>query len=270
MDRQQRHERNIPMAREATTLLKPNDPAPFTIDNAEGRSPFLLIADHAGSRVPESLGGLGLTAADRARHIAVDIGTRGVGRALAHLLDAPFIHQTYSRLVIDCNRDPGHEDAIAIQSDGTYIIGNGALDDAARQARIAAIHTPYHAAISAMLDARQAAGTETILLSLHSFTPKLGGFIRPWHVGVLHWLGRTDFAIAMLAQLQGDKAICVGDNAPYRMDATDYTAPLHAFPRNLRYAEIEIRQDLISDHDGQAHWAGKLQEATTSAWRQLP
>lgn len=255
------------MTREATTLLSPDDPAPFDIDNVRGRSPFLLVGDHAGSGIPESLGDLSLNAADRARHIAVDIGTRGVGRALAQLLDAPFIHQTYSRLVIDCNRDPGHEDAIAIQSDGTSIIGNSALDDADRQARTEAVHTPYHAAISAMLDARQAADTETILLSLHSFTPQLDGFIRPWHVGVLHWLGRTDFAMAMVEQLRGDKAICVGDNAPYSMDATDYTVPLHAFPRKLRYAEIEIRQDLISDHSGQVHWAEKIQKAATSAWR---
>ncbi|WP_311271202.1 N-formylglutamate amidohydrolase [Sphingobium sp. WCS2017Hpa-17] len=255
------------MAGEAAILLGPDNPAPFAIDNAEGRSPFLLVGDHAGAAIPASLGDLGLTAADRARHIAIDIGTRGVGRALAHLLDAPFIHQTYSRLVIDCNRDPGHENAIAIQSDGTYITGNSALDDAARQARIAAIHTPYHAAISAMLDARQTAGTETILLSLHSFTPKLNGIVRPWQIGVLHWLGRTDFATAMLAQLQGDQAIYVGDNAPYRMDATDYTIPLHAFPRDLRYAEIEIRQDLVSDHSGQAHWAEQIQKAATSAWR---
>lgn len=253
------------MAEEAAILLSPDDPAPFAIDNAQGRSPFLLIGDHAGSAVPERLGDLGLTAADRARHIAVDIGVRGFGRELAHLLDAPFIHQTYSRLVIDCNRDPLHEEAIAIQSDGTSIIGNSALDVAARKARTEAIHTPYHAAISAILDARQTAGTETILLSLHSFTPKLDGFVRPWHVGVLHWLGRTDFAMAMIAKLQGDKAICVGDNAPYRMDATDYTVPLHAFSRDLRYAEIEIRQDLISDHGGQAYWAGKIQKAVTSA-----
>lgn len=253
------------MAREATTLLGPDDPTPFAIDNAEGRSPFLLVGDHAGAAIPAALGDLGLKSADRARHIAVDIGVREFGRELASLLDAPFIHQTYSRLVIDCNRDPGHEDVIAIQSDGTSIIRNGALDNAARQARIAAIHTPYHAAISAMLDARLAAGIETILLSLHSFTPKLNGVARPWHIGVLHWLGCTDFAIAMVAQLQSDNAICVGDNAPYRMDATDYTAPLHAFPRNLRYAEIEIRQDLISDDEGQLHWAGEIHKSAMSA-----
>lgn len=255
------------MAKQAATLLGPDDSAPFAIDNAEGRSPFLLVGDHAGSAIPLTLGHLGLAAIDRTRHIAIDIGVRGLGRELARLLDAPFIHQTYSRLVIDCNRDPGHDDAIAIQSDGTSITGNGALDDAARHARIAAIHTPYHAAISAMLDARQAAGIETILLSLHSFTPKLNGLVRPWHIGVLHWLGRTDFAMAMVAQLQGDKAICVGDNAPYRMDATDYTIPLHAFSRDLPYAELEIRQDLISDHSGQAHWAVQIQKAARWAWR---
>lgn len=253
------------MAGEAATLLGPDDPAPFAIDNAEGRSPFLLIGDHAGSAVPERLGDLGLTAGDRARHIAVDIGTRGLGRELARLLDAPFIHQAYSRLVVDCNRDPAREDAVPIKSDGTYIIGNGALDDAARQARIVPIHSPYHGAIAAILNARHQAGMTTILLALHSFTPVLNGSVRPWDVGVLHWHGRTDFAKAMLCAFQGDNAICVGDNQPYRMDSTDYSIPLHAIGRDLPYAELEVRQDLISDDKGQLHWAGEIHRAAMSA-----
>ncbi|MBT2246344.1 MULTISPECIES: N-formylglutamate amidohydrolase [Sphingobium] len=257
------------MAPEATTLLGPNDPPPFAIDNAEGSSAFLLIGDHAGTAVPAALGDLGITAADRARHIFVDIGVRGLGRQLACLLDAPFIHQTYSRLVIDCNRDPAHPDAIVARSDGTFIPGNDALKDAVKQARVAAVHTPYHAAIAGILDARQAAGRDTVLISLHSFTPILNDFQRPWEIGVLHWLGRTDFARTMLSRLQSEKTRCVGDNEPYRMDSTDYTIALHAFARNLRYAEIEIRQDLIKDYDGQNFWTKEIQKAAISAWRTI-
>ncbi|WP_298394617.1 N-formylglutamate amidohydrolase [Sphingobium sp.] len=253
------------MAREATTLLGPDDPTPFAIDNAEGRSPFLLIGDHAGAAIPAALGDLGLTAEDRARHIAIDIGVRGLGRELARLLDAPFIHQAYSRLVIDCNRDPAREDAVPIQSDGTTITGNCALNDIALGARISAIHAPYHAAIAAMLDARYQAGMKTILLALHSFTPMLNGSVRPWDVGVLHWHGRTDFAKAMLCAFEDSSAICVGDNQPYRMDSTDYSIPLHAIGRDLPYAELEVRQDLISDDKGQLHWAGEIHRTAMSA-----
>lgn len=253
------------MAREATTLLGPDDPTPFAIDNAEGRSPFLLIGDHAGAAIPKTLGDLGLTAADRSRHISIDIGVRGLGRELARLLDAPFIHQAYSRLVVDCNRDPEREDAVPVQSDGTTITGNCALNDTDLSARISAIHAPYHAAIAAMLDTRHKAGMTTILLALHSFTPTLDGHVRPWDVGVLHWLGRTDFAKAMLFAFQGDSSICVGDNEPYRMDSTDYSVPHHAIGNDLPYAELEVRQDLISDQKGQRHWAGRIHRAAMSA-----
>lgn len=254
----------------AKNMLGPGDPAPFEAYNAKGRSPFLLVGDHAGSAIPTALGDLGLGAADRTRHIAVDIGTYGLGHMLAELFDASFIHQSYSRLVIDCNRNPARADAIPIMSDGSRIAGNEGLDDAARTARINAIHSPYHAAIADAIDRRQAEGRETILLSLHSFTPVLKGFARPWAVGVLHWLGRIDFAQAMLAVLTSDPSLCVGDNEPYRMDATDYTVPRHAFAGHLRYAELEIRQDLIGDGEGQRTWADRIHKAATTALSRLP
>lgn len=251
--------------RTADDILGPDDPAPFGVFNAAGASPFLLIGDHAGSAIPTPLGDLGLTAVDRGRHIAIDIGVYGMGHALAELLDAPFLHQHYSRLVIDCNRDPDLPDAIPALSDGSRIGGNEGLDAAARAARIAAIHTPYHAAIAALIAERQAAGRDTILLSLHSFTPVMGGIARPWEVGVLYWQGRTDFAQAMLAALREDATLTVGDNAPYQMDATDYTVPRHAFPHGLRYAEMEVRQDLIGDAAGQHEWAERLARTARTA-----
>ncbi|KQM19778.1 N-formylglutamate amidohydrolase [Novosphingobium sp. Leaf2] len=249
----------------ANMVLGPDDPIPVGVLNAEGTSPFLLIGDHAGWAIPKTLGDLGLGAVDRERHIALDIGVLGLGQALSAALDAPFVHQAYSRLVVDCNRNPGHADAVPAISDGTAIPGNHGLETAARQARIAAIHRPYHAALADVLDARQAAGRPTILLSLHSFTPVMAGIPRPWHVGILHWAGQNAFALALRDALATDPSITVGDNVPYAMDETDYTVPLHAFPRGLPYAEIEVRQDLIPMRDDQSSWAARLRAAAQSA-----
>lgn len=251
--------------RTAENLLGPGDPLPFGLFNAEGGSPFLLIGDHAGAAIPGALGDMGLSAADRARHIAIDIGVYGLGHALARRLDAPFLHQSYSRLVIDCNRDPAHAGAIPALSDGTVIGGNADLDLAEKAKRVRAIHRSYHQAMADLIAARTAAGRETILLSLHSFTPVLNGHVRPWNIGLLHWQGRTDFALSMLDQLQSIAGVVVGDNEPYAMDATDYTVPLHAFSNGLRYAEIEVRQDLIQDAGGQALWAERITSAAQGA-----
>lgn len=239
-------------------LLGPDDPPPFSIINPEGRASFLLIGDHAGDAVPASLNGLGVSTADRARHIGRDIGTARLGTLLAEALDAAFVAQTYSRLVIDCNRDPDAADAMPAVSDGTAIPANAMLSAAERAARIAAIHAPYHAAIAALIAHRTADGRPPVLVALHSFTPVMAGIARPWHVGVLHEGGDTRFARAMLAALWAEPDLTVGDNEPYRMDATDHSVPRHAFPAGLLYLELEIRQDLLVSGADVAGWSARL------------
>lgn len=233
------------------TLLNPQDPNPVLKSlGGMAASPFVLVGDHAGAAVPAALGELGLSAHDRARHIALDIGVEALGGALARRLGATFVSQSYSRLVVDCNRDPADPAWIAEESDGTAISGNADLSDVEREARRNQIFEPYHRAIGELLDGRAAAGIETVFVSLHSFTPVLGGERRPWEIGVLHDDRRDDFALAVLALLRRRAEPTVGDNQPYRMDATDYTVPRHAFPRNLRYVEMEVRQDLLGGPAG--------------------
>jgi len=250
------------------SLLSADESPPVRILNPAGASPFLLLGDHAGNAIPASLGSLGLGAADLARHIAWDIGVDGLGPNLAAALDAVFIRQTYSRLVVDCNRDPGAWDAMPEVSDGTPIPGNAALTDDARAARIAAIHEPYQAAIAAELDRRHTSGMDTVIVSLHSFTPSMNGKDRPWQIGVLYGGGNTVFAKAVLELLEKRGAWTVGDNEPYAMDGIDYTIPRHAFAAGLRYVELEIRQDLLATAEQQADWsrilAAALPEALTS------
>ncbi|WP_411849976.1 N-formylglutamate amidohydrolase [Stenotrophomonas sp. LGBM10] len=242
----------------AAALLAPSDPAPFTVHQAQGRSPFLLIADHAGRQVPAALASLGLPQAELDRHIGWDIGIAGVTRALAGLLDAWAIEQTYSRLVIDCNRPPGAPGRFAPVSDHTVVPGNQALDTAAQDARVREIFDPYHQRIATELDARSAAGIPTILIAMHSFTPAMQGVARPWHAGVLYQRDAR-FAHALLHALRAEGDLVVGDNQPYAVsDATDYAIPVHAEARGLAHVELEIRQDLIADSAGQTAWAQRL------------
>lgn len=226
-------------------LLDKDEPEPLISVNPQGRgSPLFLIGDHGGRAIPRSLAGLGLDPAELDRHIAWDIGSARLGSALAELLDTPFLSQTYSRLVIDCNRDPARADAICEVSDGTRVPGNQGLAGSQRDDRVAAIFAPYHAAIGRALDDR--AGRRTVLVAVHSFTPVFQGHQRPWRFGVLH-RGDSAFSRAMLGELRtAEGEAVVGDNEPYRMDEVDYTIPHHADARDLDYLELEVRQDLIT------------------------
>jgi len=239
------------------------------VTNPGADSPFLLLGDHAGRDMPSRLGTLGLSEPDLSRHIAWDIGVAGLGPLLAARLDAPFIAQRYSRLVIDCNRDPARADSIPEVSDGSVILGNADLTPAERIARIEEVFAPYHAAIAAEIDDRVAAGLPTVVVALHSFTPVMAGFARPWRFGILH-LGASPFSDAMLARLRaepgaGPNSDDVGDNEPYKMDDVDFTIPHHAIGRGLDYVELEVRQDLLADAAGQEAIAEMLERVLPAA-----
>ncbi len=243
----------------APPLLDMQDPPPFTVHNPHGRSPFLLLADHAGQRVPAALDGLGLAQAELDRHIGWDIGIAGTTRALARRLDAFAIEQTYSRLVIDCNRPLASPALMPEASDGTVVPGNAGLTGAQRMQRIAAIHAPYHARIAAELDRRRDAGMPTLLVMMHSFTPAMNGAARPWHAGVLYHRDAR-FAHALLQSLRDEGDLVVGDNQPYSVSSTsDYAVPVHGEGRGLAHVELEIRQDLIAGEAGQQAWAARLE-----------
>ena len=234
-----------------------------------GMSDFVLAADHAGRLIPRALGTLGLDEGERSRHIAWDIGIAAVTEALSELLNATAVLQTYSRLAIDCNRAPGHPTSIPALSELTPIPGNEGLSEADRAARKRAIFDPYHIAISGLLDARKAAGRHTVLVAMHSFTPVFKSVARRVEVGVLYHHG-TKLSRIMLELLRAEGDLAVGANEPYAItDDSDYTVPVHGEGRGLDHVEIEIRQDLISDSDGQAAWARRMARLLGEADRRL-
>jgi len=243
---------------DALDLLQARDPAPLQVLRAEGNSPFVLIGDHAGQQVPARLGTLGLEQAELDRHIGWDIGIAGLADALSAQLDAIAILQTYSRLVIDCNRPLDSDSSIVEASDGTVVPGNLELGGAERSARAREIFTPYHARITRELDLRTARGQAPVLIALHSFTPRFDGVDRPWHAGVLYHRDPR-LAHALLAALRDEPDLVVGDNQPYAItDGSDYAVPVHGELRGLLHVELEIRQDLIADAQGQQAWAARL------------
>ena len=243
-------------------LIGEGDPAPVRVLRPDGASQFFLTADHAGRAIPRRLGNLGLPASELGRHIAWDVGIAGVTEKLAEALDATAVLQAYSRLVIDCNRQPAWESAIPAISELTAIPGNENIPPAEREARRSEIFVPYHECIAGLLDQRRAPGRRTVLIAMHSFTPVFKGEPRNIEIGILY---NRDARLAnILLDLLREEGgpgggLTVGDNAPYAItDASDYTVPVHGEGRGLPHVEIEIRQDLIGDELGQAAWAARL------------
>jgi len=236
-------------------LLQADEKPAFRIENEGAKSPFLLTADHAGRVIPRALGDLGVSEADLRRHIAWDIGIAGVTSHLARMLGAEAVFQTYSRLVVDCNRQPSVPSAFPVVSEATRIPGNEGLDEAGKQARLAAVFEPYHAAIRRLIAAR---AEKPVYVAMHSFTPVYLGVPRAVEVAVLYNRApRLSLALADLLREEG--GLVVGENDPYRVtDETDYGVPVHAERGGLDYVEIEIRQDLIEHEAGQLAWAARL------------
>lgn len=215
---------------------------------------ILLIADHASAFVPDDID-LGIDAALLANHIAIDIGVAEVAALLVEsgAVDAAILGGV-SRLVVDCNREEAAPGVLPIASDGHAVPGN-ALDEAAREARLARFFRPYHDHIAATIAAHRPA----MILSLHSFTPSLASHpdqARPWHVGVLY-NDDDRLAAAAIAALEAE-GMTVGDQQPYSGKLLNATMNRHAEGEGILYVGIEMRQDLVGDAAGQALFAERL------------
>ena len=249
-------------------LLAPDEPSPVLVENEAGRSPFVIVCDHASRTLPRSLGDLGLSEAELCSHIAWDIGAADVARLMAQELDAALFLQQYSRLVIDCNRPLTAPDSIPEVTGGIVVPGNQALTPELKEERRRAIFQPYHECVAAAL-AKRGPTRPYILITLHSFTPELYGTVRPFHAGVLYNADRR-FALPVLEQLRADRSLVVGDNAPYAADEkTDYAIIEYAEKGGHPYVEMEVRQDLITEAAGQQAWAQRLVQVMRAAQRSL-
>ena len=238
--------------------LLAGEDGPVIIVNEKGRSPILLVVEHAGRRIPEALGTLGLHAGELERHIAWDIGAEGLARHLSGLLDAPLVLQRYSRLVYDCNRPPDAPDAIPMLSETTAVPGNRNLTPEQREARVEALYRPFHASVARLIDQREAGKLPCVLVTVHSFTPVYKGVARTVQLGILHDCDAR-LADRLLRACEAEPGLVVRRNEPYGpQDGVTHTLVLHALPRGLENVMLEVRNDLIADAPGQRRMAERL------------
>lgn len=218
---------------------------------------LLFVADHASNHIPESYRNLGVDEAHLQEHIAWDIGSLDVARGVRNRTGGRLLHAPVSRLVIDLNRAPDHPGLIPESSDGILIPGNMNLSNEERQRRLELFFHPYHNTLSAELDTMLETEDKVALVSVHSFTPRMNGQVRPWHVGILY--NQDDrLACRAIDWLRREPGLVVGDNEPYSGRLLNYTMDRHAEARGLPYLSIEIRQDLISTPEGVEDWSERL------------
>jgi predicted N-formylglutamate amidohydrolase len=139
--------------------------------------------------------------------------------------------------------------------DGTIVPGNRHIDEAERERRLEAYHRPYHAAYGELVARRP----DTIIIAIHSFTPRLNGRApRPWHVGILHAAWDQRLSRPLLDLLRAEPDLCVGENQPYAGHLPGDAIDRHALVPGRPNALIELRHDLITDPVGQRAWAERL------------
>ncbi|MDP2205747.1 MAG: N-formylglutamate amidohydrolase [Alphaproteobacteria bacterium] len=250
--------------RRPARLLQPGEPAPYRIENAKGKAPILVVCDHASNRVPRALNGVGLTKAALEKHIAWDPGTENIGRYMSEKLDATGFFACYSRIVVDVNRGERSAECMREVSDHIQVPGNKNLSLAEKRQRLDEIFWPYHRALAAQIKGYRKKGIVPLVVSLHSFTPEMDGYKRPWHIGVL-WNKEETIARRLVEELQArNPKIIVGENEPYTLkqaNLTKNTIKTHAEDAGLPYVIVEFRQDLVATKRDALKWGRIFLEA---------
>jgi len=243
-------------------MIGPEDPPPFTIINEDGKASVLLVGDHASNAIPETLDNLGLVETVLEQHIAYDIGSKYMIKHLSQLLDAPAVLAGYSRLVVDLNRNLEDASVMPEVSDNTVIGGNSNMTPEHRDQRIDCFYTPYRTAIDDLLDGFKTREIVPAFISIHSFTPEMAGFSRPWQAGIL-WDKDPRIPVPLIKNLRAHvEDFHIGDNQPYSgKELSDFTIDYHAEATGLPHVSIEVRQDLVNTEAGAERWAGILADA---------
>lgn len=222
---------------------------------------IVCVSDHASNRVPGGIE-LGINEALMQEHIAVDIGVESIAEEMAANHGIPAHLATVSRLVVDLHREEDHPGVVPQESDGYTIYGNNGCDV---EARLEQIYRPYHEAMAKWLDAHD----PNLIISLHSFTPKLATSDepRPWEVAFLY--NQDDRAARHAIRLFNEEGLTVGDNEPYSGLQLNATMNRHAEPFGRPYLATEIRQDLIASPEGQKRWAQLLAKVASRVAQEL-
>ncbi len=211
--------------------------------NPTGKSPVVVVCEHASNFIPSAFNDLGLAVDDLDSHVAWDPGAFAVAKGLSERLDAKLIASNVSRLVYDCNRPPSAPDAMPHQSEAIKVPGNIGLTAAQRQDRIDEFYEPFRATLAEAI----AATSSPVILTVHSFTPTYYGQKRAVEIGVLHDTDARLADVILETSSQFTKTLVLR-NDPYGPEhGVTHTLKEHALANGHLNVMLEVRNDLIQD-----------------------
>jgi N-formylglutamate deformylase len=250
--------------------------SPYSLTGAlDGQSPLLLASPHSGSFLPPDFRAASRLAEPQLRRMEdAHVGAL-LAPAAAH--GVPLIEATHSRAVIDLNRaedelDPGMfaGKVVAVprltervrRGYGLFPrvaapnqpIHSARLPASLAEERLAALHRPWHAALTGGLEAARARHGYAVLLDIHSMPPLEGAAPPQLVLGDLHGRSAAPALVDWLEQAFTDAGLKVGRNWPY---AGGHTTERHGRPADgLHCVQLEFDRTLYMDMGSLAPHAG--------------
>ena len=232
------------------------------LHNPGGKSPVLLVCEHASNYIPEQYQDLGLQQEALSSHIAWDPGALAVAKYLSQAIDARLVYSKVSRLLFDCNRPPEAIDAIPVRSERYDIPGNRALDAKAVSERISLFYQPFYRLLEQSIEDNPGIRA---MVTVHSFTPVYHGESRAVQLGILHDVD-TRLADHMLENAAKYTQLNVARNQPYGpQQGVTHTLKCHALENGLLNVMLEISNELIAEQQGQQDIASMLAKLIADA-----
>jgi predicted N-formylglutamate amidohydrolase len=206
---------------------------------------LVLSCEHGGNSIP--LRWAELFRSKRARallrsHRGWDPGELDLARRLARRLGAPLVACNTSRLLADANRPATHPRAFSRFT--------RALPAAEKRAILRTAHEPHWQAVERAVRRARVRHRQVLHLSVHSFTPVLGGVARRCDLGLLYDPSRPPERAFSLRWQRELAALTPGlrlrRNHPYRGVSAALTTSLRGVfaPRDYLGVELELNQGL--------------------------
>ena len=217
----------------------------------------IITCEHATNHIPPEYAHHISDPDTLASHRAFDPGTQDLARLLARRLQAPCFEADISRLLVDCNRSPGHNKLF-----------HPSLNKAEREAIFTRHYQPFRRSALDAITATINNGSTVLHLSIHSFTPRLNGEIRRADIGLLYDPRRSKEKLLCgrwLANLKKTApTLRLRRNYPYRGIADGFATALRKMfvQENYLGIELEVNQNLTSDNE--SDWQALQETIITS------
>ncbi|MDZ4694968.1 MAG: N-formylglutamate amidohydrolase [Deltaproteobacteria bacterium] len=201
---------------------------------------IVLSCEHASNAIPERFRKVvRIEESIRKSHRGWDIGALEVAKRLAPALNAKLVAATFTRLLVDANRNAHHPHLFSRFS--------RTLSEADKASLLTNHHSAYRAEVERVLREAMASGP-VLHLSIHSFTPRLDGIERNADIGLLFdptRAGESRFCRELQRKLREQSApLRIRRNYPYRGTSDGLTTAFRRkFPGNVYLGiEIELNQ----------------------------